>query len=97
MKKEHVELALGINRVGGASHREENGCQMDSQTGTNSSAIVAKTLSPRHSNGEMAALASTDGMTTDVALATAWEFLEYLSLRFKRDSRQKSSLDAGRL
>lgn len=95
MKKEHVELALGVNRVCGASQREENGCQMDSQSGTKSSAIVAKTPSPRHSIGKVAALASTDGMTTDMALAIVWESLEYLSLRFKRDGRQKSSLDAG--
>jgi hypothetical protein len=95
MKKQHVEPALGINRVGGANQREENGCQMDSQTGTNSSSIVAKPLSPRHSIGKMAALASTDGITTDIPLAIAWESLEYLSSRFKRDGRQKSSLDAG--
>ncbi len=95
MKKRGVSPFLFTNLFHDRIQREENEYQMNEQIGINSSAIVAEAISPLHSIGKMTALASTDGMTIDIALITACESLAYLSLTLKRDGAQRDSLNAG--
>lgn len=83
---ELVELVLFTNLFAGRT-----------QIGFNSPTNAAKILPKLQAIRKITPVAPADAETVDIALAIIRKSLDYLSLRLKRDGRQKSSLDAGRL